>query len=217
MRTSVVFFLLWAAPVAGQVMPTDDPVITKIWDEGMRRSQAMSLIQVLSDSIGPRLTGTPGIKRGNDWLVETYRKWGVSARNEQYGTWIGWRRGATHIDLVQPRVRSLEGTLLAWSGGTGGKPVDAPTIILPDLPDSNAFNAWLPSVKGKYVLVSFPQPTCRPDSSFKQFATPETFTAMQEERKLARDAWAQRLTRTGQSNRVLPLRLEAAGHLVVVL
>ena len=217
MRARIFLGLLSFPTVTmSQVMPTDDPIIKKIWDEGMQRSQAMSLIQVLSDSIGPRLTGTPGIRRGNDWLVATYQKWGVTARNEQYGTWIGWRRGTTHIDLVQPRVRSLEGTMLAWSGGTGGKPVDAPTVILPDLADSSAFNSWLPSVKGKYVLVSFPQPTCRPDSSFKQFATAETFTAMQEDRKLAREAWAQRLTRTGQSNRVLALRLEAAGARGVV-
>src|SRR6185503_16766408 len=156
----LVLSMIWATPAFGQVMPTDDPIIKKIWDEGMQRSQAMSLMQVLSDSIGPRLTGTPGIKRGNDWLVATYQKWGVKARNEQYGTWVGWRRGVTHVDLVQPRVRSLEGTMLAWSGGTGGKPVDAPTILLPDLADSDAFNAWLPNVRGRYVLVSYAQPTC---------------------------------------------------------
>ncbi len=77
----------------------------------MNSSQAYRLAQVLSDSIGPRLTGTPGIKRGNDWLVATYKSWGVDARNEQYGKWKGWRRGTTHIDLMTPRVRTLEGTL----------------------------------------------------------------------------------------------------------
>ena len=81
MRASyLVLSMIWATPAFGQVMPTDDPIIKKIWDEGMQRSQAMSLMQVLSDSIGPRLTGTPGIKRGNDWLVATYQKWGVKAR-----------------------------------------------------------------------------------------------------------------------------------------
>ncbi len=197
-------------------MPTDDPVIQKIWDEGMRRSQAMSLMQVLSDSIGPRLTGTPGIKRGNDWLVSMYRQWGVTARNEQYGTWVGWRRGTTHVDLVQPRVRSLEGTMLSWSGGTGGIPVEAGTVILPDVADSNAFNDWLPNARGKYVLMSFAQPTCRPDSSFRAFATPETWQAMSSERRTASQAWQQRLARTGQSNRVLAVRLEAAGARGVV-
>jgi len=215
--TRIALSLLFlSTPVFAQVMPTEDPVIRRIWDEGMQRSQAMSLMQTLTDSIGPRLTGTPGIRRGNDWLVSTYQKWGVAARNEQYGTWIGWRRGVTHVDLVQPRVRSLEGTMLAWSGGTGGKPVEAGTVILPDLADSNAFNAWLPNARGKYVLVSMAQPTCRPDSSYKAFATPETWQKLQDTRRLAVQAWQARLQHTGQANRVLPLRLEAAGARGVV-
>ena len=37
--------------------PTGDPVVQRIYDEGMRRSQASRLAQVLMDSIGPRLTG----------------------------------------------------------------------------------------------------------------------------------------------------------------
>ncbi|MEQ1693383.1 MAG: hypothetical protein ABMA00_18975, partial [Gemmatimonas sp.] len=40
--------------------PTD-PTILKIWDEGMHRSQAATLSQVLMDSIGPRLTGSPNM------------------------------------------------------------------------------------------------------------------------------------------------------------
>ena len=51
-----------------------------------------------------------------------YRKWGIEARNEQYGTWRGWQRGITHLDLVEPRVRTLEAMVLAWSAGTGGRP-----------------------------------------------------------------------------------------------
>src|SRR5262245_26724071 len=108
-----------ATAVSAQTYSTADPVVRQIWTEGMNNSQAYKLAQVLSDSIGPRLTGTPGIKRGNDWLVATYKSWGVEARNEEYGKWRGWRRGTTHVDLMTPRVRSLEGTLLAWSAGTG--------------------------------------------------------------------------------------------------
>ncbi len=200
-----------ASPAAAQVLPSGDPILKQMWDEGMNRSQAMQLMQVLTDSIGPRLSGTPGIKRGNDWLVATYQQWGVAARNEQYGTWVGWRRGITHIDLIQPRVRSLEGMMLAWSGGTGGKPAEGGTIVLGDVPDSNGFNAWLPSVKGKFVLISAPQITCRPDSSFRSFALPATWQKLQDQRRLANQAWQQRVARTGQSARTLPLRLEAAG------
>ena len=82
-----------ARPLAAQRAPTDDPVVRRIWTLGMDSSQTEPLAQVLFDSIGPRLTGTPGQKRGNDWLVKTYASWGVPARNEKFGTWRGWRRG----------------------------------------------------------------------------------------------------------------------------
>src|SRR5690349_2937163 len=122
-----------AATAMAQTYTTGDQTIRQIWAEGMNSSQAYKLAQVLSDSIGPRLTGTPGIKRGNDWLVATYKGWGVDARNEQYGKWKGWRRGTTHIDLMTPRVRTLEGTILAWSAGTGGKDVAGSAMILPEV------------------------------------------------------------------------------------
>ena len=147
MRRSVSFAALavigGTSVAAAQTYTTGDQTIRQIWAEGMNSSQAYKLAQVLSDSIGPRLTGTPGIKRGNDWLVATYKSWGVEARNEQYGKWKGWRRGTTHVDLMTPRVRTLEGTLLAWSAGTGGKDVTAATVILPEVADSSALVAWL--------------------------------------------------------------------------
>ena len=113
--------------------PTD-PVIQRIWAEGMgAESQAADLMQTLLDSIGPRLTGSPGHKSGNEWLVDKYQEWGVPARNEQYGTWASWRRGISHVDLISPRVRSLEGMMLAWSPGTpNGQPVEAEVVVLPE-------------------------------------------------------------------------------------
>ena len=182
-----------------QSYATSDPVIRQIYTEGMNNSQAYKLSQILSDSIGPRLTGSPGIKRGNDWLVATYKSWGVEARNEQYGKWKGWRRGATHVDLLTPRVRTLEGTLLAWSAGTGGKDVTASTVILPQLVDSAALVAWLPQAKGKFVLVSMAQPTCRPDDNWRQFGDSVSFARMRAARDSATRAWNARVTATGYS------------------
>jgi carboxypeptidase Q len=210
-RFVIGVLMLFVVPLASaQTFPSTDSVIKRIWSIGMDSSETYALAQALMDSIGPRLTGSPGIKSGNDWLVARYRGWGINARNDQYGTWRGWRRGITHADLIQPRVRSLEATMLAWSPGTRGK-VQGSIIVLPDVADSNAFRAWLPQVKDKFVLISFAQPTCRPDSSYKQFATSETFERMQQQRTAARDGWNARLTRTGLSNRELPVRLEQAG------
>ncbi|HET7563850.1 MAG TPA: M20/M25/M40 family metallo-hydrolase [Gemmatimonadaceae bacterium] len=203
-------------PAAAQTFTTDDPVIKRIWALGMDSSHTQQLAEQLFDSIGPRLTGTPDQKRGNDWLVATYKSWGIDARNEQYGTWRGWRRGYSHIDLVAPRVRSLEGTMLGYSPGTGKKDLTRTTIILPQFTDSTEFVKWLPNAKDKFILVSAPMPTCRPTEDWDTNATPDSRARMDSARAALRREWGGRNVRgTGYSNALgtgeLGLRLEEAG------
>ncbi len=136
------------------------------------------LAQVFLDSIGPRLTGSPGYASASDWVVAQYRKWGIEAKRDVYGTWRGWRRGLSHIDLMAPRLRSLEGTMLAWSPGTAGRPVTAEAIILPKFRDSTEFVRWLPQAQGKIVLLSPAWPTCRGSEDWYRFATPASHARM---------------------------------------
>jgi hypothetical protein len=164
-----------ATPALAQTWAVEDPVLRQIWEVGMNDSQVMDIAQTLLDSIGPRLTGTPGYDRAADWAVKTLNSWGVEARKEQYGTWNGWRRGITHIDLISPRVRSLEGTMLAWSPGTGGRPVEAQVIAVPAFESEPAFEAWLPTVRGRIVASAFPQPTCRPMSHYEEYGQTSRF------------------------------------------
>ena len=215
---ATLFALLAGAslPAAGQDSQTTDPLLARIWTLGMDSSLTEPLAQVLFDSIGPRLTGTALQKSGNDWLVRSYASWGIAARNEQSGTWRGWRRGHSHIDLVAPRVRSLEGTMLGFSPGTRKKNLTAGTIILPRFADSAAFIRWLPQAKGKLVLVAAPQPTCRPVENWEKHATPESKVRMDSLRAQVRREWAGPDVRgTGYSLALgtgeLGLRLEAAG------
>ncbi|MEY4458905.1 MAG: hypothetical protein RIT38_110, partial [Bacteroidota bacterium] len=150
-------------------------VVEKIIDEGNNRSQLQTLAHELFDGIGPRLVGTPQMKKANDWAVKKYANWGISARNEKWGEWKGWERGITHIDMLSPRVKSLEGTQLSWSPSTKGKAVKAEIVIIPEVADSIAFANWLPAVKGKFVMISMNQPTGRPDDNWQQFATKASF------------------------------------------
>jgi carboxypeptidase Q len=202
---------LFSAPAGAQEWTSNDPVLQRIWQEGMQNSQVQRLGQALMDSIGPRLTGTPGQDAAHRWAVAQYRGWGINARSEQYGTWRGWRRGVTHADLVQPRVRSLEATMLAWSPGTGGQPVTGPAIILPEFADSAAFQAWLPQAQGKWVMISAAQPTCRPDDNYARWARPADYEHMRTQRTEMLAAWNRRIAATGLTARELPRRLEAAG------
>jgi hypothetical protein len=205
-----------ARRITAQSFATDDAVLQRIWTIGMDSSQTMHLSQVLFDSVGPRLTGTPNATGANDWLVRTYKSWGVDARNEQWGKWRSWRRGYSHIDLVAPRVRSLEGTMLGFSPGTGGKDLTAATVILPRFADSTEFVKWLPSARGKFVLVSAPQPTCRPREDWQTNATPEAKERMDSLRAQVTREWGGRNVRgTGYSLAIgtgeLGLRLEEGG------
>src|SRR4051812_38062323 len=72
-------------------------MIQRIVVEGQERSRVHPLAQTLLDSIGPRLTGSVEQRRANEWVLAQYRKWGIAARAEEYGTWVDWRRSIAHI------------------------------------------------------------------------------------------------------------------------
>lgn len=195
---------------------TQEAVIAAMVKEANDNSQLEKMAHELFDGIGPRLVGTPQMKQANDWAVAKYAGWGISAKNEQWGEWKGWERGISHIDMIYPRVKSLEGMQLAWSPATK-KPVTAEVIILPDLADSLAFAAWLPNVKGKFVMISMNQPTGRPDYNWQEFARKESFDKMKKERTDQTEAWRNRLKKTGYTNRTLPVALEKAGAAGIVM
>ena len=193
-----------------------DPIIEKMIKEANENSQLEKLAHELLDQIGPRLVGTPQMKQANDWAVAKYDAWGISAKNEQWGQWRGWERGVTHIDLISPRLRSLEGTQLAWSPSTK-KPINAEAVVLPLVADSNAFKAWLQSVKGKVVLISLNPISGRPDKNWEDFATKDGLAKMKVEKAAAATAWRDRLSKTGLNARTLVLALEKAGAAAVVI
>ena len=203
---------LGSAALQAQTFPTDDPVIQRMWQEGMEDgSQVFELAQALLDSIGPRLMGSPSYDASADWVMSKYASWGIGAERQRYGTWRGWDRGYTHIDLVSPRQRTLSGMMLAWSPGTNG-PVEAEVLMLPRFASRAEFDAWLPRVPGRMVAITLAEPTCREDQSWQDHATPESFSEMQLERNRARAEWAASIRAIGPD---LGARLERAGAVAV--
>jgi carboxypeptidase Q len=140
---------------------------------------------------------------------------GISARNEKWGEWRGWERGITYIDMVYPRVQSLKGPQLAWNPGTSDKGVTAALAVLPEVANQEEFNKWLPSLKGKLVTTSKPQPTGRPGYNWEEFATEESFEKMKKDRDEQTKAWRQNLSNIGYG-RKLTEELEKAGAVGIV-
>jgi carboxypeptidase Q len=207
----LALLVLCALPAYSQTFPVDDSVIRKIWVEAIDSTQLPALAHQLLDVIGPRLVGTPGMLKAQNWTIGKYQTWGISAVNEQYGTWRGWERGTSHIDLLQPRVRSLEGIMLAFSPPTPDKGITAGITLLPDVRDSAGFYGWLPSVKGTFVMLSACQPTGRPDKVWEEFATKDSFDSLKSLRKRIEAEWDVRLKSAGVKTDSLIQILEHAG------
>ncbi len=191
----VVLAALIAAPAAArsaaaQTFPEANVTLERIYAMGMDSSRLEREAHVLFDSLGPRLMGSPDLKRAQDWLVRTYGSWGIDAREEKYGTWRGWVRGPSHIDLVAPRVRTLQGQMVGYSPGTGGRPTTLETVILPAFHDSTEFVKWLRKARGKLVLISAALPTCRPQDDWAMNATPESKARMDTLMVETEQAWS---------------------------
>lgn len=205
-------FLL-GSHISAQDLPTADPVLNKIWEAGNQSNQTRIMAQTLLDSLGPRLTGTPNYDRAADWAVKQLTSWGYSAKMVQYGTWKGWTRGHTHVDLIEPRVRTLDATMMAWSPGTKGKDVDALVVGLPAFATVTELDSWLKrdGVKNKAVLVSLAQPTCRPDADWQMWATKGVFERMDSARTRSQNDWKKQMAAYGLTPAQLAEKLEAAG------
>lgn len=217
MNKSIKTLLVLLLVVSVAYAQVKDPVVEAIVKEATENSQLEKLAHELMDQIGPRLVGSPKMQQAHDWAVAHYTEWGIAARNEKWGEWRGWERGITHIDMVAPWVKSLAGTQLAWSPGTKGKTVTGDVVILPDVADSLAFQKWLPTVKGKFVMISMNQPTGRNDDNWDEFGTKESIEKMKAERTKLTDAWTERIKKTGKTNATLPVALENAGAAGVVM
>ena len=216
MKKLRVWISLMSVLISVNLSAQDQSIINKMVQEANENSQLEVLGQELLDGIGPRLVGTPQMKEAHDWAVNTYAKWGVEAKNESFGSWRGWERGVTHIDMITPRVQSLKGTQLAWNPSTSKKGVTAEVVNLPMIKDSMAFVNWLPNVKGKIVMISKLEPTGRPDYNWKEFATEASFEKMKTERDTATETWNNNMKNTGYTSRNIHEILEKSGAVGLV-
>ncbi|HSJ24250.1 MAG TPA: M20/M25/M40 family metallo-hydrolase [Longimicrobiales bacterium] len=100
----------------------DLEVVERIREEGLNRSRIEDLARYLNDVIGPRLTGSTGMRRANEWAAETFRGWGLTnVTIEPWGEFgRGWERVSYTGRVVEPFVQPLHAQPLAWSGSTNG-------------------------------------------------------------------------------------------------
>ena len=138
---------------AQQPTPTPDPndPIVRIKDEGMNRSQVMKTLSYLSDVIGPRLTGSPNMKRANEWTRDQMTKWGLeNAHLEAWGPFgRGWELKGFSAEVISPQVIPLIAYPKAWSPGVN---IKSGEVVYVDAKDENDLQRFKGKLKGKIVL-----------------------------------------------------------------
>ena len=143
--------------VVGQTEPVDLQAIYKIKDEGLQRSKVMEIASYLTDVYGPRLTGSPDIRRAGEWAVKELRSWGIA--NATLEPWTGFGRGWTNerfsAHMTAPATGMLIGYPKAWTPGTNGVVKGEAIEARLDAPAD--LEKWRGKLKGKFVLTAAPR------------------------------------------------------------
>ena len=149
---TLAFLLAAAASHAAIAQSADSQVVDRIKEEGLHHSQVMQTLSYLTDVIGPRLTGSPSLKRANDWTKDTLAKWGLqNAHLEAWGPFgRGWQLDRFSAQVVEPQAIPLIAFPKAWSPSIG-RPVTA-EVVLVDVADEAELLKLKGKLKGKIVL-----------------------------------------------------------------
>lgn len=102
--------------------PVDWEAVNRIRHEGFHHSQVMATARELTEVIGARLTGSPGMARANEWTRDRLAEWGLeNARLEPWGPFgRGWSFDRVSVHLVPPFPMPLVALPQAWTPGTDG-------------------------------------------------------------------------------------------------
>lgn len=118
-RCLVVCFLA-AVTCAAQEEKLDLDMISKIRYEGFHNSKIMEIASGLMDGIGQRLTGSPNVKRANEWTRDKLTEFGLV--NSHLEPWSpfgrGWANQYVNVRMMGPDISTLIAYPRAWTPGT---------------------------------------------------------------------------------------------------
>ena len=113
--------------------------------------RSMQTLQSLTDSFGPRLTGSSTYTGATEWAAAQFRSYGIqSVRLEPFSMMNGWQRGAASARVVAPVEREVHVASFGWfppANALGGE-----VAIVKDI-TPEAITAQASQLKGKIVLL----------------------------------------------------------------
>ena len=136
----------------------DLDLITKLRDEAMSRSKAQEIFGVLTDEIGPRLTGSPALRKAGDWTRGKFAEWGLqNIHSESFAPFgRGWTLEKSSLRMVAPMQADLYAIPKAWTPGTDG--VQRGKLVIAKIMADEDLPKWKGKLAGSIVLLDEPLP-----------------------------------------------------------
>jgi carboxypeptidase Q len=130
----------------------DYTMYQRIRDEGLSHSHVMEFASGLMDGIGPRLTGSPNLKRANEWTRDQFTAMGCSNSHlEDWGEFgMGWRQLNTWVRLSAPDTAVFIAQALPWSPSSHG-PVSGRAVWV-NAKDEKDLEKYKGKLAGKIVF-----------------------------------------------------------------
>ena len=92
MRTTVAALLITFVALPAVAQQTDD--LNRVIDEGLNHSQVMQTAEHPMDSIGSRMTNSPGMRQAEAWTQSQFKSWGLkNVRKDGFALWAGEEQG----------------------------------------------------------------------------------------------------------------------------
>jgi len=121
MKARALFFVLITAPALHAADSPDLQIVTRIRQEGFRNSKVMEIAAGIVDFVGPRLTGSPNMKKANEWTRDKLTELGLAnAHLESWQFGRGWSSDYASVRMLSPDAQQLYAIPLAWSPATSG-------------------------------------------------------------------------------------------------
>src|SRR5712692_6635612 len=145
----------------------------QILSESREHSELMVNLEYLSDSIGPRLTGSPQLEQANEWTRDMSAKYGLtSAHLEPWTMERSWTRGKASARIVSPAEHPLTIASAGWSPSTPGA-ITGPVVYF-DAKEKKDFDKFHGKLKGAIVVYQEPASLSppKPDDPHAQLSRP---------------------------------------------
>lgn len=155
MRKYCLLFLLFISPVF--LLAQDASVIKKIREEGLNNSRVMDIAFHLTEISGPRVTGSPGLARAQDYSINQLKQWGLA--NVQKDPWgdfgKGWELKKSYIAMSAPWYKPLNAFPKVWTQGTNG--MKKASVMLVSAKDSaELVSKYKGKLGGKVLIMDTP-------------------------------------------------------------